>query len=116
MTLRRGLSLRARFLLVGAVFVLTAMGSSAWTLLALSRLAAVTRAMAAESEETTQATASLTTAIEREDDALLVALDFDPSNIAALGRARATTDAERAALRAVLESESEDREIGRAHV
>lgn len=109
MTLRRGLSLRARFLLVGAVFVLTAMGSSAWTLLALSRLAAVTRAMAAESEETTQATASLTTAIEREDDALLVALDFDPSNIAALGRARATTDAERAALRAVLESESEDR-------
>jgi len=98
----RRLGLRARFMVVSAAFVLTTAAAAVWTLFVLTRLAAVTSTMARDSEDTTGATSALTSAIEREDDALLVALGGPDADRAALDRARARTDDAQRRLRTLL--------------
>jgi NtrC-family two-component system sensor histidine kinase KinB len=92
----RVLGLRARFLLAGGVLVLTTVAASVWTLLVLSRLASVAATTVRETDEATGATAAVASALEREDDALLLVLGGAPQGEATLAKARAATDRERA--------------------
>lgn len=105
----RRLGLRARFMVVSAAFVLTTAAAAVWTLFVLSRLATATSTMARDSEDTTGATSALTSAIEREDDAVLVVLGGPGSDRAPLGRARAHTDAAQRRLRGLLANPEERR-------
>ena len=63
--------LRSRFLLASGLLVLMTAASGAWGVSALVRLGEAVDASLDESEETIALAASLATAIEREDDALL---------------------------------------------
>ena len=96
---KRIVGLRARFLFAGILLVLTTVAASSWTLFVLSRLAAVATKTVQETDETTAATAAVASALEREDDALLVILGGAPQGQEALAQARSTTDRERARLR-----------------
>ena len=109
MSRARRLGFRARFMIVSAAFVVTTAAAAVWTLLVLTRLAAVTSTMARDSEDTTGATSALTGAIEREDDALLVVLGGTGADRAPLDRARARTDAAQRRLRALLADTVESR-------
>jgi len=64
-------NLRTRFLLSSGLLVLMTAASGAWGVFALTRLGEAVDATLDESEETIVLAASLATAIEREDDALL---------------------------------------------
>jgi NtrC-family two-component system sensor histidine kinase KinB len=63
--------LRTRFLLSSGLLVMMTAASGAWSIYAFARLSEVVDASLDESEETIDLVASLATAIEREDDALL---------------------------------------------
>lgn len=63
--------LRSRFLLSSGLLVLMTAASGAWGVSALARLGEAVDASLDESDETVALAASLATAIEREDDALL---------------------------------------------
>lgn len=106
------MSLRARFMTASGLLVLASLAATAWTLFVLSRLSTVTGAMVRDSADTTAATTTLTTALEREDDALLVLLGAPASSDRApLVRARVRTNSARSRLRALLAT-SEDRRRG----
>ena len=67
-------NLRTRFLLSSGLLVLMTVASGAWGVFALTRLGEAVDATLDESEETIVLAASLATAIDREDDALLLRL------------------------------------------
>jgi NtrC-family two-component system sensor histidine kinase KinB len=101
------LGLRARFLLSGAVLVLTTVASGAWSALAFARLSRVVGTTLRDTEQTTAATAAVADALEREDDALLLGLTG--SALAARDRAatRAAVGEALARLDALLTTPSE---------
>lgn len=84
--------LRMRFLSTGVLLTLTTVAAAAWTLFVLSRLASSAAATVHETDELTATTAAISSAIEREDDALLVILGGANWGQALLGSARTVTD------------------------
>jgi NtrC-family two-component system sensor histidine kinase KinB len=66
--------LQARFILAGALLVLTTLGSSLWSAWTFARLSAVVDDTLRDSQTTIDLTAALAGSLEREDDALLLAL------------------------------------------
>ncbi|RJS23279.1 hypothetical protein DRW03_13320 [Corallococcus sp. H22C18031201] len=89
MPMPRHWGLRARFLVACGLLVLTTVSASVWTLATLSRLSGEVGATVKDSDEATAATARMGSALEREDDALLLALTGDDH---ALGPERQSTD------------------------
>jgi NtrC-family two-component system sensor histidine kinase KinB len=87
------LGLRTRFLLMGAVLVLTTAASALWSAFAFARLSRVVGETLSDSEQTTAATAAVTNALEREDDALLLSLSGDARAERDLEVGRAAVDA-----------------------
>ena len=71
---RRSLGIRAQFLIAGVLLVVATAVSSAWSAISLRDVSQVVDVTLRDSEQTTAATAALATALEREDDALLLAL------------------------------------------
>jgi two-component system, NtrC family, sensor histidine kinase KinB len=69
--------LQTRFILAGCLLVMTTIGSSLWSGLTFARLSAVVGDTLRESQETIDQTTALATSLEREDDALLLALSGD---------------------------------------
>jgi NtrC-family two-component system sensor histidine kinase KinB len=67
-------SLQSRFLVAGCLLVLTTVAAGVWSVLMFARLSAVVGATLQESQETIDLTTSLADTLEREDDALLLAL------------------------------------------
>lgn len=92
MTRRRRFGLRLRFLSAGVLLTLTTVAAAAWTLWVLSRLAASAAATVRDTDELTATTAAVASALEREDDALLVILGGATSGRESLANARAVTD------------------------
>jgi NtrC-family two-component system sensor histidine kinase KinB len=68
-------SLRGRFLLAGCLLVASTAAVGVWSAVTFARLGAVVDATLRESQETIDLSATLAAALEREDDALLLALD-----------------------------------------
>lgn len=68
------LGIRGRFLVAGGLLVAVTAVSSAWSAWAFHDVSRVVDATVKDSEQTTAATAALATALEREDDALLLTL------------------------------------------
>lgn len=66
--------LQTRFILAGALLVLTTVGSSLWSAWTFARLSAVVDTALRNSQNTIDLTAALAGTLEREDDALLLAL------------------------------------------
>ncbi len=66
--------IRAKFVFAGALLVVATAVSGAWSALAFHDMSRVVGETLHDSEQTTAATASLATALEREDDALLLTL------------------------------------------
>jgi two-component system, NtrC family, sensor histidine kinase KinB len=87
------LGLRTRFLLMGAVLVLTTAASALWSAFAFARLSRVVGETLSDSEQTTGATAAVTNALEREDDALLLSLSGDARAERDLEAGRSAVDA-----------------------
>jgi NtrC-family two-component system sensor histidine kinase KinB len=67
-------SLQTQFLLAGCFLVLITVAGGAWSVFMFSRLSKAVGQTLRESQETIDLTASLANALEREDDALLLAL------------------------------------------
>ncbi|HVV83725.1 MAG TPA: hypothetical protein VHE35_11705, partial [Kofleriaceae bacterium] len=84
--------LRARFVTAAALLVITGTVASGWTLVALSRLGDALGAIVRGNDRVSAATARLSGALEREDDALLLLIAADPRGHDALVRERAATD------------------------
>ncbi|MBX3025127.1 HAMP domain-containing protein [bacterium] len=101
------LGLRARFLLACALLVLTTVTASLWTLRTLSQLGGVVGTAVRDTDDATAATAALAGALEREDDALLLALAGDADAPRALDAARRAVDERLARLATVLGDSSE---------
>lgn len=101
------LGLRARFLLSGAVLVLTTVASGSWSALAFARLSQVVGDTLRDTEETTAATATVANALEREDDALLLWLSGSARAERDLAAERASVAAAFARLDALLTTPSE---------
>ncbi len=70
--------LRTRFVLAGCLLVLATVVSSLWSALTFARLGAVVDGALRESQEAIDLSAELAGSLEREDDALLLALTGDP--------------------------------------
>ncbi|WP_394820819.1 ATP-binding protein [Pendulispora albinea] len=70
----KALGLRSRFLVAGLLLVATSAGPCAWSAAAFRRVSEVVDATVRDSEETTAATGTLASDLEREDDALLLTL------------------------------------------
>ncbi|MDB5309139.1 MAG: multi-sensor signal transduction histidine kinase [Gemmataceae bacterium] len=70
--------LRTRFLLAGCLLVATTAAGSLWSALTFARLSRVVGDTLQESQETIDLSAELAGSLEREDDALLLALSGDP--------------------------------------
>jgi len=68
-------SLQTRFLLAGCLLVITTVAGGVWSVVMFARLSAVVGATVRESQETIDLTAGLSDILEREDDALLLALN-----------------------------------------
>jgi NtrC-family two-component system sensor histidine kinase KinB len=66
--------LQTRFILAGALLVLTTVGSGLWSAWTFARLSTLVGETLQESQETIDLTTALSGALEREDDALLLAL------------------------------------------
>ncbi len=96
------LGLRTRFLLSGAALVLTTVASGVWSALAFARFSQVVGDTLRASEQTTEATASVAGALEREDDALLLALSGEAHADQRLAVERASVEASFARLDALL--------------
>jgi two-component system, NtrC family, sensor histidine kinase KinB len=106
------LGLRARFLLSGAVLVLTTVASGLWSALAFARLSRVVGETLLDTEQTTAATATVANALEREDDALLLALSGDQGAARALSAERRSVEAALARLDALLTTAGEREAAG----
>jgi len=70
----KAIGLRGRFFVAGVLLVATTAASSAWSAWAFRRVAHVVDTAVQDSEQTTAATGALATALEREDDGLLLTL------------------------------------------
>jgi NtrC-family two-component system sensor histidine kinase KinB len=70
----RAKRLQTRFILAGALLVLTTVGSSLWSAWTFARLRTVVNDMLRDSQTTIDLTTALAGSLEREDDALLLAL------------------------------------------
>jgi NtrC-family two-component system sensor histidine kinase KinB len=81
--------LQTRFILAGCLLVMTTVGTSVWSAWTFARLSAVVGDTLAASQEAIDLSAELAGSLEREDDALLLALSGD------VERARRELDAER---------------------
>jgi NtrC-family two-component system sensor histidine kinase KinB len=66
--------LQTRFILAGCLLVATTVGTSAWSAFTFARLSAAAAEALRESEEKIDLTAALAGSLEREDDALLLAV------------------------------------------
>lgn len=88
----RRLRLTPRFLIATALLVLTAVTASLWTLGALSRMRTAADQTLRLNDEATRATAQVSTALEREDDALLLVLAGDVAARVTLTASRDTVD------------------------
>jgi two-component system, NtrC family, sensor histidine kinase KinB len=66
--------LRTRILVAGALMVLSTLGISLWSAWTFARLSAVVDNTLGDSQSTIDATTALATSLEREDDALLLAI------------------------------------------
>jgi NtrC-family two-component system sensor histidine kinase KinB len=86
---RPSLGIRAQFLVAGALLVVATAVSSAWSALAFKDVSKIVGDTIRDSEETTAATAALSTALEREDDALLLTLTDEARGRRALETDRA---------------------------
>lgn len=89
------LGIRGRFLAACALLLVTTTASSVWSALALDRVSRVVGVTLWDTEQTTSATGALQSALEREDDALLLMLT-DPR------RGRPELEAQRAGVLAAL--------------
>jgi NtrC-family two-component system sensor histidine kinase KinB len=67
-------SLQTRFLVAGCLLVLATLAGAVWSVVLFARLSAVVGQTLRESQQTIDLTASLSDILEREDDALLLAL------------------------------------------
>jgi NtrC-family two-component system sensor histidine kinase KinB len=67
-------SLQTRFVLAGCLLVLTTVAGGAWSVVLLARLSAVIGETLRDIQDTIELTAGLANGLEREDDALLLAL------------------------------------------
>lgn len=80
--------LRTRFLLAGAMLVLTTVASGLWSAILFDRMSREVGRALADTQDVTGSTAELALALEREDDALLLGLAGDPEAPAVLARER----------------------------
>lgn len=103
----RRLGLRPRFIIATALLVVTAVTASLWTLGALSRLSTAAGETLRLNDEATRATAQVSSALEREDDALLLVLTGDTAARASLATARMMVDEKFTILDAVLNEPTE---------
>jgi NtrC-family two-component system sensor histidine kinase KinB len=103
------LGLRGRFVVAGVLLVATSAASSAWSAWAFRRVSLVVDATVRDSEQTTAATATLATDLEREDDALLLTLTDPVRGRRELATARATVADALARVDALLTSPDERR-------
>jgi NtrC-family two-component system sensor histidine kinase KinB len=87
---KRAPGIRAQFLVAGALLVAVTAVSSAWSAYAFHEVSQVVDATVSDSERTTAATAALATALEREDDALLLTLTDEARGQRALDAERAS--------------------------
>jgi two-component system, NtrC family, sensor histidine kinase KinB len=107
-------SLQTRFLVAGSFLVLITVAGGAWSVFTFARLSAAVGEKLRESQETIDLTASLADALEREDDALLQALDGKLRNARSeVVQQRQDFDAAYARLLARL-GDPEEREAARA--
>jgi NtrC-family two-component system sensor histidine kinase KinB len=74
----RAKGLQTRFMLAGALLVLTTVGSGLWSAWTFARLSAVVGDTLRDSQKATDLTAALAGSLEREDDALLLAVSGKP--------------------------------------
>jgi NtrC-family two-component system sensor histidine kinase KinB len=109
MTRKRFLGLRVRFVGAGVLLVLTTAAAAAWTLLVLSHLATVAETTVRDTDEATATSAAVSSALEREDDALLVILGGVTTGYASLSEARAVTDTALARMKQDSSSQEETR-------
>lgn len=84
--------LRHRFVIAAGLLVLTTVIASVWTFFSLSRLSGVVTDTVRQSESVTAVTSRLAGALEREDDAVLLALAGDTRGTEVLARERAVVD------------------------
>jgi NtrC-family two-component system sensor histidine kinase KinB len=84
--------LRSRFFAAGVLLVLTTVAAAGWTLLVLSRLSTVAATTVRDMDEATATTSALSSALEREDDAMLVILGGSTAGHESLMQTRAVTD------------------------
>jgi NtrC-family two-component system sensor histidine kinase KinB len=84
--------LRLRFGVAAVLLVCTTVIASVWTLAALSRLSGLVTDTVRDSEAVTAVTSTLSGALEREDDAVLLVLAGDPSGTSVLARERTVVD------------------------
>jgi NtrC-family two-component system sensor histidine kinase KinB len=103
------LGLRARFIGIAGLLVATTVASGLWSAVSFGRLGSLIRDTLQDSEATTAATSGFTSALEREDDALLLQLTDAVRGRAALFRARKIVDANLARLTALLITDDERR-------
>jgi len=82
-------SLQTRFILAGCFLVLTTAAPGLWSVFTFARLSAVVNESLGESQKTIDLTANLASALEREDDALLLFVQGDQR------RARSQLNSER---------------------
>jgi signal transduction histidine kinase len=84
--------LRLRFVVAAGLLALTTVTASIWTFFALSRLSGVVTDTVRQSESVTAVTSRLAGALEREDDAVLLALAGDARGTQVLADERLTVD------------------------
>jgi two-component system, NtrC family, sensor histidine kinase KinB len=94
--------LRLRFGVAAVLLVGTTVIASVWTLAALSRLSGLVTDTVRDSEDVTAVTSTLSGALEREDDAVLLILAGDQRGTSVLARERTVVDKAVAALFDVL--------------
>ena len=84
--------LRLRFGVAAVLLVCTTVIASVWTLAALSRLSGLVTDTVRDSEAVTAVTSTLSGALEREDDAVLLVLAGDQRGTSVLARERTVVD------------------------
>ncbi|MCS6898444.1 MAG: HAMP domain-containing sensor histidine kinase [Myxococcales bacterium] len=101
--------LRSKLTAITIAWTVLVLASFLWTFLALSGLSWELQGQERESEDTIATASALTSALEREDDALLMLMDHPQVSRLPLETARHTSDQARAQLQKLLTSEEEKR-------
>lgn len=105
--------LRSRFLIAAVLLAATTAASGLWSAVAFFRMSHVVGGALRDTEDTMSASAAVTAALEREDDALLPALTGDAFSADALARERASVRAAFDRLNALL-ADPDGRTMARA--